>query len=256
MKFSIITPSYNRPELLIRAVKSILEQTYEDFELIIINDSPSYDYSLVLDFIDKNIQNKKIKYIVNKNNKGVNYSRNVGLQNISEDSDYFIFLDDDDWLDKNVLQKAKEEIEKIENKNNSWFVSNHFDINKNSKATKNKTGKNTINYLSDYLILKKFTGDAKHVISVKYGDLRFSNKVKNGEEWFYFAQIKTDFVYYDYNSSYSDGYLAGGLTNNLKNKKQKLINTYLLFWECTEIHNMSPKIFLYFILRIVAIILK
>ena len=74
MKFIIITPTYNRPTELTRAVESVLGQTYQNFEMIIVNDS--------LFIITQNLKNKyktnqKIIYIKNDENKGVNFSRNL-----------------------------------------------------------------------------------------------------------------------------------------------------------------------------------
>ena len=57
MKFTIITPTYNRPDELARAVESVLGQTYQDFQMVIINDSPDYDYT---SFENKYISNDKI----------------------------------------------------------------------------------------------------------------------------------------------------------------------------------------------------
>ena len=255
MKFSIITPTYNRPEKLIRAVQSILDQDYENWEMIIVNDSPLFDYSIFNKFLEENKEKiiNKIKYFINEENKGVNYSRNFALDNISNNSNYFTFLDDDDYFNKETLKKTFEKLNSF-NLNIDWLIENKFDIKNNKKLTINKTNKNKINYLWDYLITKRFTGDATHFINVKYKNIKFS-KIKNAEEWFFFSQIKSDFIYCDFNSVFIE-YEDEGLTNNYKNKIEKLKNTFILFKETLIINNLNYKLFIYFILRIFAIILK
>lgn len=256
MKFSIITPTYNRPDKLIRAVKSILEQDYTDWEMIIVNDSPNFDYYVFNKFLEDNKEkiNSKIKYFINKKNMGVNFSRNFALENISPDSDYLCFLDDDDYFNKEALKKTFQKLNSLNNVD--WLVENRFDKNKNISLTKNNTKKNKINYLWDYLITKKFSGDATHFISTKYKDKKFSKEIKNAEEWFFFTQLSKNFDYYDFNATYTEGYEELGLNSGQKNKKLKLKNTFIILKESIKTKMLSPKLLLYFILRIFAIILK
>lgn len=253
MKFSIITPTYKRNGEIKNACESVLAQDYDNWEMIIVNDSPDFDYS---DF-EKYLEIKKdarIKYFKNKNNMGVNFSRNFALGNIAKDSHYFIFLDDDDWLNKEALIKARKIIE--QNPKQEWFVSNRFSINQNKSLTKNKTDRYVINYISDYLILKKFNGDVTHIVSTKYKNARFSKKIKNAEEWIFFLQIPKKFYYYDFNSTYTEGYNESGITNSYKNKIIKIKNTFILARESLEYKVFSPILCLYLILRIFAVILK
>lgn len=253
MKFSIITPTYKRPKELVRAVQSVLDQNYPDFEMVIVNDSPDFDYS---EFENgEGIKDNRIRYFKNEKNMGVNFTRNFALDKVSEDSDYIIFLDDDDWLNENCLSEAVKIIK--ENPNYSWYVSNRADFKTNESITKNNTNKKEINYLKDYLIFKKFKGDATHIISTKYKDIRFSKKVKQAEEWVYFSQIPEKFYYYNFNSTISIGYGNQGITNTYKNKKEKLKNTYHLYKELFKLKNFNLYIWLIYLpLRIGAILLK
>lgn len=252
MKFSIITPTYKRSKELLKAVNSVLDQDYNNWEMIIINDSPNFDYN---EFEKSELaKNPKIKYLKNKENEGVNYSRNSALGNISPDSDYFIFLDDDDWLNRNCLTEAFKIIN--QNKNFDWFVSNRYDNTNHKSLTINKLKTNKINYLKDYLIKKRFTGDATHIISTKYKNKKNSEKVKNAEEWIFFAQLSKRFLYYNFNSTYTNGYQSLGMTKSYKNKKDKLKNTWLLFKEAYKNKIFSFWILIYFILRIGAILFK
>ena len=260
-KYSIITATYNRPRELSLAVDSVINQNYNDWEIIVVNDSPNSDYSIFENNTEyqKYFENGKIKYFKNKENKGVNYTRNFALDNVSIDTDYIIILDDDDWFAENIFIEAKRIINN--NPNYNWFVSNRVVYKENEKEiislTKNKNKNNIINYTWDYLIKKKFSGDATHIINwSKYKNIRFSKNIKNAEEWFYFSQLSPTFYYYNFNSTYTEGYQNTGLTNNYKNKREKLYNTHKLFIELWKLKKINVKIFIYFVLRIGAIILK
>ena len=92
-KVSVIIPTHNRPEFLRLAIISVLNQTFQDFEILVVDDASTDDtHSVVASFTDR-----RLKYICQEVNKGPAASRNTGL-NFST-SDYIAFLDDDDeWL--------------------------------------------------------------------------------------------------------------------------------------------------------------
>ena len=96
MKFSIIVPTYNREEYIIKCIDSILDQTYDNFEAIIIDDGSTDN----TDNLVKKYHDKRIKYFKNTNH-GIGYSRNFGLNKAK--GDYIFFLDSDDYLDENML---------------------------------------------------------------------------------------------------------------------------------------------------------
>ena len=281
MKFSIITPTYNRPDLLARCIDSVISQTKDKnnftVEHIVINDSPDYYYSEVENKY-KLIDN--LIYIKNQYNKGNNYSHNIGLENVSDNSTHIILLDDDDWLAPNSLFKIYEILSdnksSIDNKKDmSWIVANRV-LNNGIKLTQNKynnkIGENLkyniikVNYfwgyLMDYLFLNrflnKFSGDTTHIIKKDLALCsKFSKNVKNGEEWYYFSQLKDTFQYVDIDVTISDGYAADGMTENIKGKY--ISNTNKLFKEVIQgnidIYKKS-KIIFYLLLRYVNIIIK
>ena len=94
---SIVIPTKNRPQLLNRAINSILKQTYEDWELFIINDAET---KATINFSDSRIQ-----IINNKNKTGANGARNTGI-NLAT-GNYIAFLDDDDaWHEDKLLKQV------------------------------------------------------------------------------------------------------------------------------------------------------
>lgn len=97
MKFSIIIPVYNTEKYLKRCIESVLSQTYQNFEMIIINDGSNDNSEEILKNYTSNF---KIK-IIKQTNHGLSYSRNVGIRKAK--GDYIIFLDSDDLIEKDLL---------------------------------------------------------------------------------------------------------------------------------------------------------
>jgi len=107
-KVSIIIITYNRPERLKIAINSALEQTYNNCEIIVVDDNSDYDISKIL-----NIYNEKITIIKNKENLGPSGSRNVGIK--KSNGDYITFLDDDDIFHPKKIEKQINLFNKSEN---------------------------------------------------------------------------------------------------------------------------------------------
>ncbi len=104
MEFSIIVPSYNSSKTIERCVKSVIDQTFEDYELIIVDDG-SDDNSI--DLILQSLESIKHK-IIRQKNQGVSAARNKGLE-IAEGK-YVLFLDSDDEIVFNALELFYEHI--------------------------------------------------------------------------------------------------------------------------------------------------
>ena len=90
---SVITPTFNRAKLIGRAIKSVLAQTYEDFELIIVDDNSTDDtQQVVASFADE-----RIRYLRQEHNQGQNPALNMGVR--AARGQKIAFLDsDDEWL--------------------------------------------------------------------------------------------------------------------------------------------------------------
>ena len=97
-KISIIVPVYNGEKTIKRCIDSILEQTYENIEIIIVNDG-SVDNTLSI--CEKNYKNNKNVFIFNINNGGVSNARNFGIEKST--GEYIIFVDGDDTLDQDMI---------------------------------------------------------------------------------------------------------------------------------------------------------
>ena len=124
---SVIIPVYNAESYIKRCVQSILEQSYRNFEVIIINDG-STDQSVE---IIKQLQKQDNRIIlVDQENRGVSVARNIGIEKIK--GDYVTFVDADDYLRKDALEVALKYL--IENEADAvtygWYIT---DTNGNVK---------------------------------------------------------------------------------------------------------------------------
>lgn len=100
MKFSIIVPVYNVEKYLENCILSILNQTYENFELIIVNDGSPDDSQKIIDKFAK--KDKRIRSFV-KENGGLSDARNYGVKYAT--GDYLLFVDSDDSIESELLKK-------------------------------------------------------------------------------------------------------------------------------------------------------
>lgn len=100
---SIIVPVYNAEKYLCEAIESVLNQTYTDFELLLINDRSTDNSKGICEKYAQ--KDNRIKLLENNTeNHGPGPARNIGLDNIS--GEFIYFMDADDWIDKSLLQCA------------------------------------------------------------------------------------------------------------------------------------------------------
>ena len=124
-KISVIVPVYNAEKYLEKCINSILNQTYSNLEIILVNDG-SKDKSLELMEKFKN-QDDRI-FIINKENAGVSSARNRGIEVAS--GKYVIFIDADDYIEKNMFEVLKDDLFK-NNVDISMCGYRNIDINGN-----------------------------------------------------------------------------------------------------------------------------
>ncbi|WP_337866667.1 glycosyltransferase family 2 protein [Ignavibacterium sp.] len=104
MKFSVIIPTYNRSDLLIETINSVLNQSFKDYEIIVVNDGSTDNTKEVL-----SNYGDKIK-VIHKENSGAEISRNAGAE-IAK-GEYFCFFDSDDLMFPWTLSVYNKIIEK------------------------------------------------------------------------------------------------------------------------------------------------
>ena len=103
---SIIIPTYNRKKTIKKAIESCLNQTYENIEVIVVDDGSSDGTESVL----KKIKDTRFKYFVLKQNKGACYARNYGIKKAK--GEYISFNDSDDFYRPDKIEKQMNNLNK------------------------------------------------------------------------------------------------------------------------------------------------
>lgn len=113
MKISIVVPVYNAEQYVGECIESILNQSFNNIELILINDGSKDRSGFICDEYAK--KDNRIK-VIHKKNEGVSIARNIGIKNAS--GEYIAFVDGDDLVDKKIYTTMLQAI----NKTNSDLV--------------------------------------------------------------------------------------------------------------------------------------
>jgi len=151
VKVSIIMPAYNAEKFIEESIKSVISQTFKEFELIIINDGSNDN---TINIIKKYEQKDSRIYVIDKKNEGLSDARNQGLK-IAKGK-YIFFLDSDDCIQENTL----EILYSLESENKKIIVACEFERFK-------KTYKNSIyNKKKNNIYNKK--NFFKNVLKLKY----------------------------------------------------------------------------------------
>lgn len=104
-KVSIIIPSFNNEKYIGYAISSVLNQTYQNIEIIVVDDNSQDDTEKVV----KSFENKDLTYIKLNKNMGASAAKNIGIQKST--GEYIAFLDSDDMYDKDKIDAQIDIIE-------------------------------------------------------------------------------------------------------------------------------------------------
>lgn len=255
-KVSVIIPTYNCQDFIVRAIKSVLGQTFQDFELIIIDDgSTDKTKEIVEEFIKKD---KRIKYIYQENSGGPAKPLNTGIKNSK--GEYITFLDsDDEWLPKK-LEKQLELFESSTNKNLGLVSCNALCLEENPQKI---LGENKIpnfssreeafkKILRDCFILSESSILTKKEILNRVGFFDEDVRVKGSQDWeLYLRVIKNyDFSflpepllkYYFRENNYS--------IKKIENLKRKIEIFEYIVNKHNKDYQRYPKIYNFSLLRL------
>lgn len=190
-RFSIIIPVYNAEDCIVVCLKKIAQQTFKDFELVIVNDG-SKDNSLEA-IIDFATQHPAMSInVIDQENAGAGAARNTGISKAG--GEYIVYIDSDDYVDDDFLEKTDEIISQT--KADVVFI----DIIREDEKG------NVIRYerMSDYRHLAKERmirwqltgkmpwGGVRKIVRaalVKDNNLRYATQIKVGEESIYSFRV-------------------------------------------------------------------
>jgi glycosyltransferase involved in cell wall biosynthesis len=136
---SVITPSYKSEKFIRETINSVLNQTYKNWELVIVDDhSPDNTNEIIENYIKND---KRIKLIKLESNSGVTEARNIAIKEAN--GKYIAFLDSDDiWLP----QKLEKQIDYMNNNNLAITYSAYATMDQNGKYINDRSVKSEITY--------------------------------------------------------------------------------------------------------------
>jgi teichuronic acid biosynthesis glycosyltransferase TuaG len=191
----VILPVYNSEKFIVKTVNSIINQSYNNWRIIIIDDA-STDKTLALlnNFYKKFIKKKKILIFKNFINKGQSYCRNIGLK--YSKSEFVAFIDSDDlWM----RQKLAKQVKFMRNFN-YFFTYTDYKITKNGKT---KVIFAPIDYNYSQFVLNTSIATSTMVIRKKAISNFFPVKVRLCEDYLFKCNLLKEYSAYKYPGVYT-----------------------------------------------------
>lgn len=180
MKISIIVPVYNGEKYLERCLESIINQTFKNWELILIDDGSTDSTNIICDEYAE--REDRIR-VIHKVNEGVSLARNLGLE--IADGEYITFVDADDWIDSDFFEEVVKEIEQMGVpivitgylKKNNHAIINRFNGTRKEIFDRRKIQK-------EFFLCNKFSWViyAKFYKKEVINTIRFNSNLKIGED--------------------------------------------------------------------------
>lgn len=143
-KVSIIVPTYNAEKYIGKCLEAILNQTYKNIEIIVVNDSSTDNSRKVVEAYQEQFDNISL-FNIDKN-KGVSNARNIGI-NMAK-GEYIMFCDSDDWYEENAVEILLNE---AKNSSADFVMANHY----LTKDNNNKIKVNNSRYFKEKNITKE-----------------------------------------------------------------------------------------------------
>ncbi len=193
---SIIMPYYKKNFYIEETINSIINQSYQKFEIILIDDELSIESSEVLKKIKK--KDERIKIINNKNNLGAGESRNVGIK--LAQGEYIAFCDCDDLWNRD---KLKDQLYFMKNLNIDFSFTSYEIINEDGKMIGHRDATYTLTF--EKLLLSCDIGLSTVICKKKLFD----------NENYFFPKIKTKEDFVVWLKLLKDGVEVKGLDKNL-----------------------------------------
>lgn len=217
-KISIIMPVYNTDKFLHRSIKSIINQTYKYWELILIDDGSTDGSSYICDCYAA--CDNRIK-VIHKKNEGVAIARQIGI-NIAK-GEYSIHCDSDDWVEPHMIEELYKQAKAIDA---DIVIADYF-VNKEKSQT---VSKQTPTSLHGYDILLDLLNNKL------FGSL--CNKLIRNELY-----RKNNIIFWD-NINHCEDYLVCIQLFQLKNLKFSYISKAFYHYYCNEnslTHNFTRE---------------
>jgi glycosyltransferase involved in cell wall biosynthesis len=220
---SVIIPTYNRVATIIRAIESVLNQTYRNLELIVVDDN-STDGTKEL--VEERVSDKRLKYIKLSKNLGGGGARNRGINEAQ--GDYIAFQDSDDkWL----TNKLEKQMQVFQNKPNIDVVFCQMKriLGDYSTVYPKRNPTATTNLLTTFLI-ENYIGTPTAVVRKNklVENKGFDESLPRLQDWDLFIRLAKDSNFYMVNDALCHVYMQ---ENSITNKSEALVKALSIFTE-------------------------
>jgi glycosyltransferase involved in cell wall biosynthesis len=230
-KVSIIIPTYNRAHMIERSIQSVFNQTYQYFEIIVIDDgSIDNTKDIISKLIKKyNTNSRKIKYY-HQYNSGACVARNKGL--LLSSGDYIQFLDSDDFIEKN---KIKTQLKKIEKENTPCVLCDFQYIDYLGNVIKSvKNDGNIHEYVSNFRSVSIMTPLIKKTSILS--SLKWNPKLRRNQDM--------DFIFRYFLSIENVSYTPGFFCKYNMHNDNRISDSYYKGIQCFELYRSFRNFFL------------
>jgi len=229
---TIVVPLYNKEKHIVETLTFILNQTYQNIRVVVIDDCSTDNSLKILEeyyiSLPLNLR-KKVHIIRNKTNKGVSYTRNVGL---SSNADIYSFCDADDTWDKELVEKSVKTFKRYPYVDCVYSRVLKDKIEDKSKICNGKV----YNDATQYNFLECGSNlFVKAEILEEYKDLRFDESYSGCEDWDFLIQL-SKVVSFKCTKEYLITYrqVENSLSSNTKNQFDQGKNILMRYSENEE----------------------
>lgn len=237
-KYSIVTPMYNSFHLMERYFESLNNQTFKNFEVIIVDDCSSDDsYHELLKYIEKS--NLNIIACQTERNAGPGNARNLGMDKAS--GEWLTFIDNDDWVDYDFLEK----IEKVLSENDvncviyDYYIKTDSDQSVARSMYRGETGPVSLSECMIYVRNHTF-GKFYKLSDCREKNIRFPNLRRCEDVAFVVRAIDAcGSAYYLKEPMYYYYQRSSSLSNNQKLDESDMIRAFLMLED--TLGNKYPK---------------
>ena len=243
LKISVIVPAYNAEKTLHRCVDSILAQTFEDFELILVDDGSKDSSGRICD--EYAAKDSRIR-VVHKSNGGVSSARNAGLDIAS--GEYVAFIDSDDYIDNDyLLSFTRYNADLIVS--GATTISNNKTITIQSHSLNGSIFKSSFQEIisehSDRVYIRAPWSKAFSNAIIKKHNIRFDNRIRYAEDYLF----TLTFIKYSNNISFVQSYgynyiipqCSGKYRVEIKDYKYGIKSTIRILKSISDISDISNE---------------
>lgn len=172
---SVVMPTYNRGRMIILAIRSVLNQTHSELELIIVDDCSDVPVKPCVD----RIGDPRVKYIRHEKNKGAGAARNTGVE--AARGDFIAFLDDDDYWRSHAIESMLKAIDGYD-----VVICGHCEVYR-GRARSNRNRAVRPNDLKKGNIIGGMSVVLGRARALK--DTRFDEALPHAEDWDLFVRL-------------------------------------------------------------------